>query len=113
MLPEGFQNWDLCKNVARLMGWSLDDYGRNRMTYDLRRLRLHGLIERIPHTRRYRVTDDGLKTALCHHRTYARVLRPVMSAVFDAPPRPACRLRAVDSFDREIQQLRRGRQLAT
>ena len=29
------------------------------MTYDLRRLRLHGLIERIPHTRRYTVTDIG------------------------------------------------------
>ena len=37
-------------------------------------LRLHGLIERIPFTRRYRVTDHGLRTALCYHRTYARVL---------------------------------------
>ena len=113
VLPEGFQNRDLRETVARLMGWSLDTYGRNRMTYDLRRLRLHGLIERIPYTRRYRVTDSGLKTALCYHRTYARVLRPAMSVVFDAPPRSACRLRrAVDSFDREIQQLWQGRQLA-
>ena len=30
-----------------------------RMTYDLRRLRLHGLIERIPGTHRYRLTDHG------------------------------------------------------
>ena len=28
-----------------------------RMTYHLRRLRLDGLIERIPHTNRYTVTD--------------------------------------------------------
>jgi hypothetical protein len=28
------------------------------MTYDLRRLRLHGLIERIPHTHRYRPTPS-------------------------------------------------------
>ena len=33
------------------------------MTYDLRRLRLHGLITRIPHSHRYRVTDTGLSTA--------------------------------------------------
>ena len=30
------------------------------MTYDLRRLNTHGLIERIPHTHRYQVTDTGL-----------------------------------------------------
>ena len=67
----------------------------------------------IPFTRRYRVTDDGLRTALCYHRTYARVLRPAMSVVFDAPPRSASRLnRAVDSFDSEIQRLWKGRQLA-
>ena len=78
------------------------------MTYDLRRL-----IEKIPLTRRYRVTDDGLRTALCHHRTYARVLRPAMSVVFDAPTRSASRLnRAVHSFDSEVQRLWEGRQLA-
>ena len=74
---------------------------------------LRGLIERIPFTRYYRVTDDGLRTALCYHRTYGRVLRPAMSVVFDAPPRSASRLnRAVDSFDREIQRLWEGYDLA-
>ena len=73
------------ETVTQLMGWSLDTYGRNRMTHDLRRLHLHGLIERIPHTRRYRVTDSGLKTALCYHRTSACVLRPAMLVVCDAP----------------------------
>jgi len=34
-----------------------------QITYDLRRLRLQGLIERIPHTFRYRVTPTGLRTA--------------------------------------------------
>ena len=34
------------------------------MTYDLRRLRTHGLIERIAHTHRYQVTDHGLHTAM-------------------------------------------------
>ena len=41
------------------------------MTYDLRRLRLHGLIERVPHSHRYRVTllgariGDALRPPLC------------------------------------------------
>jgi hypothetical protein len=33
------------------------------MTYDLRRLRLRGLIERVPSSNRYRVIDTGVRTA--------------------------------------------------
>ena len=46
------------------------------MTYDLRRLRLHGLIERLPHTHRYRITEHGLRTAMFYTRVYNRILRP-------------------------------------
>ncbi len=46
------------------------------MTYDLRRLRLHGLIERIPNTNRYQLTPRGLKTAMFYTRVYNRILRP-------------------------------------
>ena len=49
----------------------------------MRRLRLHGLIERLPKTHRYRLTDEGLRTALFYTRVYARILRPGM-----APPIP-------------------------
>jgi len=113
VLPDGFQNRDLRETVAPLLGLPVDDYGRGRMTYDLRRLRLRGLIERIPFTRRYRVTDDGLRTAMCYHRTHARVLRPAMSVAFEAPPHSTARLhRAIDSFDREVHRLWEGHGLA-
>jgi len=79
LLPEGFANRDLRETVAPLLGLSVDDYHRNRTTYDLRRLRLRGLIERIPHTRRYRVTEHGVRTALCYHRTHARIMKPVLA----------------------------------
>ena len=45
------------------------------MTYDLRRLRLHGLIERIPHTHRYQPTPLGWRTAWFYHHAYNRFLR--------------------------------------
>ena len=54
-----------------------------RMTYDLRRLRLHGIIERVPHTHRYQVTPFGLRVAMLFTRTYARVLRPGFSLALD------------------------------
>ena len=48
------------------------------MTYDLRRLRLRGLIEHIPRMCLYRVTDESFHTALCLHCTYALVLHPML-----------------------------------
>jgi hypothetical protein len=51
------------------------------MTYQLRRLRLHGLIERIPRTHRYRLTDFGRRTALFLPRLYARTIRPALSLI--------------------------------
>jgi len=46
-----------------------------RITYDLRRLRLHGPIERIPKTHRYRITAKGLRIAIFYTRLYNRSLR--------------------------------------
>ncbi len=51
------------------------------MTYDLRRLRLHGLIRRIPRTWRYEVTEYGLRIALFFTRSYDRLLRPGLAQV--------------------------------
>ncbi len=54
---------------------------------DLRRLRWHGLIERIPHSHRYELTTLGLRVALFFSRTYARLLRPFLSEIApNAPP---------------------------
>ena len=51
------------------------------MSYDLRRLRLHGLLERIAGTHRYRLTPFRLRTALFYSRTLNRVVRPGLSQV--------------------------------
>ena len=68
LLPAGFRNRELRDAVAPLRGMSLDDYNAGQMTYDLRRLRPRGLIERIPHSQRYRLTAEGLCIALAYHR---------------------------------------------
>lgn len=54
-----------------------------QMTYHLRRVRLHGLIQRIEHTHRYRVTDYGLRVAFFCTQTYDLVLRPGLSEILD------------------------------
>jgi hypothetical protein len=81
--PEGVRNYQLRPLLAQLLGISESDISPGRMSYDLRRLRLHGLIERIPKTQRYRLTTSGLKTALFYSRTYQRLLRPGLSELND------------------------------
>ena len=54
------------------------------MTYDLWRVRLRGLIERVPGTHRYTVTEYGLRIALFYTRTHAR---PALWIGYDLQPR--------------------------
>jgi len=79
--PEGFRNQHLREHYARLLGLNPDTLTQGQLTYQLRRLRLHGLIERIPKTHRYRLTDFGLRTTLFLSRLYARAIRPGLSLV--------------------------------
>src|SRR5919108_5880034 len=62
--------------LLQVLGLAPSHLSRGQMTYDLRRLRLHGLIERTPGTHRYRVSAAGLRTALFFTRVHARILRP-------------------------------------
>ena len=113
LLPRGFTHRQLRERVAPLLGTTPEAWGPGRMTYDLRHLRLRGLIEGIPRTRGYRVTDEGFRTVLCFHRTYARVLRPSLSVVFDsAATDPTPLQKAVQRFDREIHRLWEGQLIA-
>ena len=81
--PEGFRNRQLRPLLAQLLGLSESQISPGRMSYDLRRLRVHRLIERVPKTQRYRLTAFGLKTALFYSRTYQRLLRRGLSELHD------------------------------
>lgn len=86
----GFTNQEMRALLAQLLGQDPDQYSAGRMTYDLRRLRLHGIVQRIPHSHRYELTPLGLRVALLFSRTYARILRPTLAEIMpNAPPSPS------------------------
>jgi hypothetical protein len=82
-----------------------------QMTYDLRRLRLAGLIYRIEHTNRYVLTPDGTRFAVFYTKLHNRLLRPLMAADQpQAPPELRQALRAIDQHvDDYINQARLGK----
>src|SRR5262245_9245290 len=83
LLVQGtFRNKDLREHIAPLLGLkqaqpTLPGTGY----YDLRRLQLHGLIERIPKTHSYRITAKGLRTAIFYTRLYNRSLRTGLALI--------------------------------
>lgn len=81
--PNGFDNRDLREEIARLEGRPPDSISQGRMSYILRRLKLRGLIRRIPNTHRYEVTDLGLAVALFYTMAYNRILRPGLAEIAD------------------------------
>jgi hypothetical protein len=85
LLPNGFTNRDLRGLAGQLLGKTLS---AGQLTYDLRRLRAHGLITRLPHSHRYRVTDTGLHHALFLTRAHDRLLRTGLAQLTDPEPRP-------------------------
>jgi hypothetical protein len=93
----GFTNQSLRGLVAGLLG---SDYGTNQMTYDLRRLRLHGLISRVPHTNTYVLTPEGVRIAVFYTKLRDRLLRPLLVA--DSPPAPLELRRALATIDRAV-----------
>ena len=85
-VARGFTNQDLRQAFAVLLGRRSHDITPGRMSYELRRLRLHGLIHRLPKTHLYRFTDEGLRTALFYTRVYSRILRPAMAPTIPMAP---------------------------
>lgn len=87
LAPTGFQHRELREYVAQLQTHTSDTYSAGSMTYDLRRLRLHGLIARVPRSHRYRITPIGAQVAMFYARLYTRALRPARSLQPSVSPR--------------------------
>jgi hypothetical protein len=104
----GFTNKSLRGLVAGLLG---RDYTASQMTYDLRRLRLHGLITRITGTNTYTLTPEGLRVAIFYTKVHARLLRPLVGAS-DQPPAPLELRRALATIDRVIAEYANNARLA-
>ncbi len=106
LLPRGFTNRDLREHLEPLLGRPPGAISSGQGTYDLRRLRHHGFIERIPHSHRYRVTADGHHQALFLTRTHHRLLRDGLAELTEPAPATPRKIRtASHGYDLAIEDL--------
>lgn len=80
-IPKEIGNRSLRGAVAQRLEGVLETYSSAQMTYDLRRLRLKGLIERIGQSHRYRLTDLGIRVVTFFTKLYHRLLAPGLAAL--------------------------------
>jgi hypothetical protein len=100
LYPDGFTNRDLRELVSQLLGKL---FSPGQLTYDLRRLRAHGLITRRPHSNRYHVTNTGLEHALFLTRAHDRLLRTGLAELTEPTPSPL--QTANRAYQRALDQL--------
>ncbi|MBV9003237.1 MAG: hypothetical protein JO286_13605 [Solirubrobacterales bacterium] len=103
----GFTNKSLRGLVAGHLG---QNYSQNQMSYDLRRLRLHGLIRRLPRTNTYVLTSEGIRVAIFYTKVKNRVLGPLLEA--DKPPAKLEIRRALITLDQAINDYTSAARLA-
>jgi predicted MarR family transcription regulator len=103
----GFTNKTLRGLVAGYLG---QNYSQSQMSYDLRRLRLHGLIQRLPHSNTYHLTPEGIRVAVFYTKLQNRLLRPLLDA--DKPPTPIGVRRALGTLETAVNQYIQGARLA-
>jgi hypothetical protein len=93
----GFTN----KTLRGLVSQLLDrPYTQSQMTYDLRRLRLLGLIKRLPKSNTYVLTPDGQRVAITYTKLGDRLMPPLLAA--DRPPAPPPLRAAWRTIDQHI-----------
>jgi hypothetical protein len=84
------------RSVTGLMATLLDSpYTSRQATYDLRRLRRKKLIERLPHSHRYQLTDRGRRVAVLFTKNLRAGARPRPDRVRSHPARRACQTHPV------------------
>lgn len=95
----GFTNRSLRALVTTQLGVP---YTQAQMSYDLRRLRMKGLIRRLEHTNTYVLTGDGQRVAVFYTKIHNRLLRPLTAA--NDPPAPLPLRQALRTIDRHVDE---------
>ena len=96
--PGGFvADWTSRDVLVRLLDrhrLTETEYRLSQLRYDLGKLRAHGFVERIGRTRRYRLTERGLKLGVILVKLRTRLLGPLATLVAAPASRPET---AIDS----------------
>ena len=106
----GFSLADLSAKVREILGPGSESYGVRQASYDLKKFRAKGLIEKVDGSRAYRPNSNGLRAVCAMIVLREKVIKPLLSAASMTSPVPPPANRSVleDRYDcirNEMRQL--------
>ena len=107
----GWRSADIHQAILTTFGLDANTYTLTQLRYDLRKMKAHGLLERIGRSYRCRLSDKGTKAALMFILFHKRVCGPLANSLFHHRPDealkpPASKVEtAYHKADHAIQQV--------
>ena len=106
----GWRSADIHQAILTTFSLAASTYTLTQLRYDLRKMKAHGLIERIGRAYSYRLSDKGTKAALMFILFHKRVCGPLANSLFhhrpDEPLKPASKVEsAYHKADQAIQHV--------
>jgi hypothetical protein len=78
-----FTTAEIRSDTAEALGRTTHDYQLGSLRYDMSKLRAKGLVDKVPHSRRYRLTAQGYRICLVYLKFFQRVYAPLTSGIPD------------------------------
>jgi hypothetical protein len=72
---------DVYPQTLRALGMNPEEYKLGSLRYELWKLRAKGLVERIPHSRRYRLLPHGYQICLVFLKLYDKIYAPLTAGI--------------------------------
>lgn len=83
----GWRSAEIHQTILTAFGLSTNAYTLNQLRYDLRKMKAHGLLDRVGRSYRYRLSDKGSKAALMFILFHKRVCGPLANSLFHHRPK--------------------------
>jgi hypothetical protein len=83
----GWRTFQIWQALQAAFSLSPQDYTLNQLRYDLRKMKGHGLLERVGQQYAYRLTEKGARVSAMFVLFHKRICGPLANSLFHHPPR--------------------------
>ena len=84
-----FSTRELHPHVAQALGLPPDRYQLSSLRYELSKLRAKGLIDKVPHSQRYRLLPEGYRLCVVYLKLFEKIYAPLTAGVLKPFPSDA------------------------
>jgi len=101
---DNFRTKDIYKNLLKSYDINENDYTFNQLQYDIRKLKAHGIIEKINKTHSYKLTDFGKRACILFTLFRKNIYGPLQNQQFIFKPDYSA-MRYDNKFDKYYQKI--------